>query len=348
MAITDRKLIVITGASRSGTTLLSFILRNNEQVFGFKELQFFGDIWNPEYPPPKASRAKLIDAVSTVFARQQNGVMGARISAYARAHATELVASLPDEDQTYPGAFMAAIGQLTDDAGKSIPCLQTPRDIFYAEDLLRIFPQAQIVHMLRDPRAVMASQKRRWQRRILAKDKSNVPLVHSLRVWINFHPYTMAKLWNRATGQAQKLLVHERFTLLRFEDLLVDTEATLLGLCGRLGIDFDSAMLNVGQINSSHQSSVRGARQGLNVDAIDAWRDVLTPAELAITEDLCRNLMRELEYLPTASDEPRSFGKLRYKLSYLLHLLGVLVVNPRRAWIQARALLAGAVVRRPN
>jgi hypothetical protein len=79
MAITDRKLIVITGASRSGTTLLSFILRNNEQVFGLKELHFFGDIWNPEYPAPKVSPAKLIDAVSIVFARQHYGVMEARI-----------------------------------------------------------------------------------------------------------------------------------------------------------------------------------------------------------------------------------------------------------------------------
>ena len=66
--------------------------------------------------------------------------------------------------------FAAAVHQLAQAAGKSIPCEQTPRYIFYARALLEIYPTAQIVHMVRDPRAVMASQKMRWQRRRLAAD----------------------------------------------------------------------------------------------------------------------------------------------------------------------------------
>jgi hypothetical protein len=45
--VIQRKLIFITGASRSGPTLLSFVLRNHKEVFGLKELQYFGQAWDP-------------------------------------------------------------------------------------------------------------------------------------------------------------------------------------------------------------------------------------------------------------------------------------------------------------
>lgn len=344
MAITEKKLIVITGASRSGTTLLSFILRNNSQVFGLNELHYFGDIWNPEYPFPKVPVSKLRAAAAEIFSRQQYGVVAKRIiGPEARAQAQLVVDSLAAEDQTYPGVFMAAIGKITTDAGKFIPCLQTPRNIFYTETLLKIFPHAHFVHMLRDPRAVMASQKHRWQRRSLAADKSDIPLLEMLRVRVNYHPFTVSEMWLRASKEARHLVDHERFTLVRFEDLLNETETTLLYLCDRLGLNFERAMLDVRHINSSHQSSVGGALPGFNKKAINSWRNNLSPAELTITERRCDALMRHYGYVPEATQAFARSTKLLYIGSYLLHVIGVIVVNPRRAWIQARALLIGVM-----
>jgi hypothetical protein len=340
MAITDKKIIVITGASRSGTTLLSFILRNNAQVFGLKELHFFGDVWNPEVPAPQVSRAALEEAVSLVFARQSAGVLAARMTADTRLQAHQLVDSLQAGECSYADAFMAAVSKLASDAGKSIPCLQTPRNIFYAEALLQIFPAAHIVHIVRDPRGVMASQKRRWQRRHLANEKSRIPFLHMVRVWVNYHPYTVAKLWFRATAKARSLIGRDRFTLIRFEDLLREPEGTLRKLCASIGIRFEPAMLDVGQINSSHQSSVHGARKGINPATIDAWRGILTPAECALTEELCSDLMQEFGYIREYATYSSGATRLWYGLSYIVHLLGVVLVNPRRAWIQMRALWA--------
>ena len=44
---TDQKMLFITGASRSGTTLMSFILRNHADIVGLNELQYFGEFWDP-------------------------------------------------------------------------------------------------------------------------------------------------------------------------------------------------------------------------------------------------------------------------------------------------------------
>jgi hypothetical protein len=193
--------------------------------------------------------------------------------------------------------------------------------------------------MVRDPRAVMASQKMRWQRRRLAADGSAVPRYQSLRVWVNYHPYTVTRMWSQATRAALALAEHPRVTLLRFEDLVQQPEATVRGLCTRLGLKYDASMLDVGQINSSHQSSAGGARRGLQSGAIDRWRTVLTRTETAIVERDCAQLMHRFAYQKTDPGDIGLLHKFGYRLGYLAHLGGVLLVNPRRAYVQGRAML---------
>jgi omega-hydroxy-beta-dihydromenaquinone-9 sulfotransferase len=211
--------------------------------------------------------------------------------------------------------------------------------VFYARALLEIYPQAHVVHMLRDPRAVMASQKMRWRRRQLAADGSAVPRYQSLRVWVNYHPYTVARLWSQATAAALALESHPRVTLLRFEDLVQQPEATVRRLSERLGLAYDARMLDVGQVNSSHQSAAGGARRGLHATAIDQWRKILTPTEAAIAERDCGALMDRCGYARGATPAPGAAAELVQRLTYLAHLGGVVLVNPRRAYVQGMALL---------
>ncbi len=334
-----QKLIFITGASRSGTTLMSFVLRNHARIFGLKELHYFGDHWDPRDAEKSLGESELKAALASIFARQEQGILAARPSDENVRQANEFFAQIPVEDRTPAGVFMAAVCKYATEAGKDIPCEQTPRNIFYAEALLREFPDAHVVHMLRDPRAVMASQKNRWQRRKLATDKSAFPRRQSLRVWVNYHPYTVAKLWSKATREAFRLQDNPRFTLIRFEDLLQQPEPTVRQLCERIGVAFDPAMLEVGQINSSHQSSVGGARKGLHTEAIDKWKSILASGEAAIADRICGPLMDKAAYQVDSSTAQHSESELRYKLTYLLHVGGVLLVNPRRAWIQLQAAM---------
>jgi omega-hydroxy-beta-dihydromenaquinone-9 sulfotransferase len=337
--LTQRQLIFITGASRSGTTLLSFVLRNHAEVLGLKELQYFGQVWDPRDKQRRFSRSQSVAAAAAIFACQEQGILAARIAPSHHLTATELVDRLGDESANPAVLFAAAVHQLARAAGKHIPCEQTPRYIFYARALLEIYPAAQIVHMVRDPRAVMASQKMRWQRRRLAADGVKVPRYQSLRVWVNYHPYTVARLWSQATAAALALAQHPRVTLVKFEDLLQQPEATVRGLCGRLGLSYERGMLDVGQINSSFQSSAGGARRGLHTAAIDTWRQILSRTETAIAERRCDHLMDRFGYQSSAAVAGSPLGELGYRLSYFMHLGGVLLVNPRRAVVQAKAML---------
>jgi hypothetical protein len=326
---------------------MSFILRNHSRIFGLKETHYFGEFWDPRHPNKHAGGQRLIHGAAAILARQEQGILAARPTGMHYQTARELVESLPANEHDPASMFARITGKLADRAGKSIPCEQTPRNIFYAEQLLQLYPDANVVHMLRDPRAVMASQKKRWHRRNLSADRSRFPLVHSLRAWINYHPYTIARLWNRASRAALRLQSHPRFTLVRFEDLLKDGDRIVSSLCRDLDIEYEPAMLDVGQINSSHQSSVGGARRGLQRDAIETWKTTLSRSEIAIAERSCGKLMRQYGYEPIQHESRARIRELPWLLSYLLHALGVLIVNPKRAWIQFRAMPAALCRQKP-
>jgi exopolysaccharide biosynthesis WecB/TagA/CpsF family protein len=336
--VTQRKIIFITGASRSGTTLLSFVLRRHADVFGLRELQFFGQAWDPRDVNRRFSRAEAIEAATQLYANQEHGVLVHHVGPEHRAAAVALVDSLGAAACDPAELFAGAIHDIANHAGKSIPCEQTPRYIFYARPLLDLYPRAHIIHLVRDPRAVMASQKNRWRRRKLAADGRAVPRYEAVRVWVNYHPYTVGRLWAQATRAALELAQHPRVTILRYEDLVQHPERTVRTLCERLGISYDPAMLDVAQVNSSHQSSAGGARKGMHSDAIDRWRHALTSGETAVTEQLCGPLMRRFGY--EAAAQPRAFwlDQLGFDFSYVVHLAAVLLVNPRRAAVQAKAL----------
>jgi hypothetical protein len=147
-------------------------------------------------------------------------------------------------------------------------------------------------------------------------------------------------MWLKATQQAMRMVSHSRFTLVRFEDLLQEPEKTVMFLCDKLGLQFEKPMLEVGQVNSSYQSSIGGARKGLHTDAIDKWRRILSPGEIAAATRICYSLMPEHGYKQPDKIEDHGHREFFNYITYPLHLAGVLVINPRRAWLQARALMS--------
>lgn len=338
------RLIFVTGASRSGTTLMSFILRNHPEVLGLKESHYFGGRHVSRQLDRPLERNAAVQAAAWLLARQEKGVLAAAPDASHERRAGDIVSGIDASERTTANVYAHTIRLLCEDAGRPIACEQTPRNIYYAKELLASYPNAQVVHMLRDPRAVMASQKRRWQRRRLATDAGAVSAFQSLRTWMNYHPYTMTNLWRRATRLAADLEDHPRFTIARFEDLLDGPERTVRILCERLGLDFDPRMLDVGQVNSSHKSSVGGARRGIHKDAASSWRNTLTSTEAAIVERDCGGLMDHFGYETFGSglSATSGLGEWRFRLTYPWHAAGVLLVNPRRAFVQ----LQGAFARR--
>lgn len=329
-------IVFVTGASRSGTTMLSRVLGNHSRILGLNELHYFGDLWDPAGGFGRIEKSRLESLAAALFARQAQGVWGQGPTESDFQRAEKLVEQLQPEQCTAAGVFAEALGQLSTEAGKEMTCEQTPRNIFYAQRILDAFPNARVIHMIRDPRAVLASQKNRWRLRRLGG--KHIPLSEAIRTWFNYHPVTMCRLWVNASEAALRLLEHPRFMILRFEDLVEDPERYVRKLCDFVGVKFEPDMLVVPQWGSSNVPR-RLEKQGISTEMLHQWEEVLTDGEVLVTEIMTRPLMGRFSYKPNSTSERRFMTLFSYMLRYPVHLAGVVLTNPRRAWIQLKAML---------
>ena len=171
-------LILVTGASRSGTTMLSRMFGRHSQVCGFKELHCFGDLVdvNALASPLDSEQAQTL--VARLIASSKRDIWG-QVETADTQEAESLLSSYSGSNSAGEIAALA-FDYIAKQADKTIPCEQTPRNIFYARQLLDYYPNLTIVHIVRDPRDVLASQKNRWKRKRFGGD--NIPYSEIIRV----------------------------------------------------------------------------------------------------------------------------------------------------------------------
>jgi hypothetical protein len=332
----EGNLYFVTGPSRSGTTLCNRVLGNHSQVLGLKELHYFGELYDVDAGRALIGNDDLVRAAAMLLARQARDSWVDGPTTEELNQARTLVARLSAEQRNGADLYATVVAHMASKAARSWACEQTPRNIFYAEKLLDLYPHARIIFMVRDPRAVLASQKNRWQMRRLGA--RNVPYTEVIRIWFNYHPVTMSSLWARATEAAIQLEQHPRFRLLRFEDLVGEPEQTVKDLCAWLKLEFEPGMLDVPQWGSSnveHDSETHGVSAAMT----DQWKKVLSEGEVRISEQRTAAFLSRFDYPLVTNGKMNASAWLQLLVRYPLHLVGAVLTNPRRVWIQLRAIM---------
>lgn len=333
----DIPMVFVTGASRSGTTMLSRMFGQHSQVSGFKELHCYGDLVDPNNLNAVPDEQESIDLVARLIASSKRDIWGA----VEPGDIEEATSLLGDAPEGLSAGELAALTfeYLAKQQDKRIPCEQTPRNIFYAKQLLDFYPNLKIVHIVRDPRDVLASQKNRWKRKKFGGD--NVPYSEIFRVWCNYHPHTITKLWKQANKLALELKGHERFYILRFEDVISNPEATVRAAAEFAGLEYEPEMLQIAQVGSSHKTNA-DSTLGVAKIALDRWKQVLAPGEINICEKVANGGMDDFAYPRSEPASQFSLSLLAQFIKYPLHLVGVVASNPRRAWILLKAVVVKA------
>jgi hypothetical protein len=330
----NQAFIFVTGASRSGTTVLSRVIGNAEPVETLNELHFFGELTQLEVPPKPLATERAVQAVAMTLARHARDYWVEQPTAQEWMTARRIVSNLEDADLVPANLFALTMAEIVEHSSAARICEQTPRNIYYARQILEAFPNARIVHVMRDPRAVLASQKARHKIRKLGG--SNVPSSEVVRLWLNYHPFSMLRLWCSATREALALQTHERFRIVRYEDLITEPEETIKPLCEFLDLDYSSEMLDVPHWGSSTVEHSESA--GLSSAALDKWQTVLDGAEIAYCERRTRQERKTFAYAD--SDDSRSVlpGYLGMGLRLPIHVAGALLANPGRVLTVIRAM----------
>lgn len=173
-----------------------------------------------------------------------------------------------------------------------------PHYTHYVDPLLRLFPDAQIVHVIRDPRDCVASLKRMpWWK---------MSSYHAVAAWANAidNVEAAARRWPGV------------IVPIRYERLVAEPEQELRALCTALGEEYAPAMLEPERVapvavpERKHWHD--NTRVGPTTGRIGGWREELEPWEAALCETVLAGRMSALDYESTGGGRPRAEHLVRY------------------------------------
>lgn len=292
---TDRPIFVI-GCPRSGTTLLTLMLSSHSRIAIPPETRFLLSVFRrrPQFGDLrlKENRRRLARAVlhkkGTKF--RQMGLNDERVR-------KEIVTGPP----TIGSALSVPYRLYAMDRGKARWGDKRPSYFRHIAVIRALFPRAQIVHIVRDPRDCAGSLKRmRWWRH---------GTVGAAATWV--HAIDQA-------SSARRSLPADAFTELRYEDLVAQPRTELERLCDFLGESFEESMLAPHLQAASLPPRQRGGwhaetQQQVGSRRVGSYVEVLTPDEIALVERAAGSRMRDFGYDGHTTHRAPPTMRLRYR-----------------------------------
>lgn len=266
--------IFLVGAGRSGTTWLQMLLAQHPQIASAPETQLFSAY---------LSGAELRWNRELEYQKKNKGRTGLRL--------------LISEDefydfiQTFPEKIFDKICKSK--PGAKFVLEKTPSHIKHAQFILSLFPEARFIHLIRDPRAVVASLRAAassWGRH-----------------WAPRGVLAGAESWRDAVneGLAIRELTSQYYEL-RYEALLADPETEVLELFNWLQLPADKTMCeeivkngDISRLRSGKGTALAPStvpdqffRKGL----AESWRSELKTYQVGLIEHVGGDLMDRLGY----------------------------------------------------
>lgn len=298
--------IFVVGAPRSGTTLVERMLDAHPAIAILDELVFFDHI---------LALRREIPQLDTPQRRERFFQLLPQLDHVRFWRGLDPVLARVREELEQAGAraswqlfYLLLMKRAAEARGKRRYGEKTPWNVRHLATIVRWFPDARIVHVVRDPRAQVAS------RRQLPRSSHDV-LTHAVkwRLDVDLGRRALAR-WPRPANVIE----------VRYEDLLAEPEAQLKRICQAVGEPFDPTMLDfyrIGEPGFRGQPWKDNVRRPLGATNPERWRKELDAWEVAAIEWIAGRTMRELGYQPltpplermlrTLAGLPREFARWR-------------------------------------
>jgi hypothetical protein len=283
--------IFVVGPSRSGTTLVRRILNGHSAISIAPETHYFDDL-RPRLGPRAVAPLQGADTerVERYFLALTDQVYGHEGDP---SRSTIDVTDLREEARLLGGtadAYFAAFCRLRMRwLGRLRWGEKTPRHVFRIDDMRAAWPQAQVVCVIRDPRAAVASY-RDWKR---GKDPSDSG--DRARVTRSYNVVLNSLLVNGAIAAEEKALRDHGPAYVRlvpYEHLATEPETEVRALTHWLGLEYEPAMLDVPDMFSSYGD----VQRGISSVPVERWRRKLSPTEISVIQTCCRGAMERHGY----------------------------------------------------
>jgi hypothetical protein len=322
------KQLFISGMFRSGTTLLarmfnapeSYAIASDPYAPVYKafrnevERSNFGHVRDPDAPLEdyyfhptlqqvfSAVKSAELNRLGPSCPEELRRVVAARTEPFSPA-------IIPHLDrlsfESFESTFRSGLDVVRESYGGSGTRVVGFKEVWNTEfipHLLHGFPESVAILIVRDPRAVAASNNR---------TDAKYPLPFLGRQWRKLS--SLAWLYSNPEQSG----IADRISLIRFEDLVAQPAETIQGICSKLGLPYDEALLDPARYRDGDGApwqqntsfSAKG-RRGFDVSAIERWREVLTPRQIAALEVICYPEMQLLGYSADSATWTNAFSGL--------------------------------------
>ena len=148
------------------------------------------------------------------------------------------------------------------------------------------------VHIIRDPRAIIASRNAGTQ---INKYGGKYPLLFLIRHWRKSVAYSIVHKAN------------PNYLLVRYEDLIASPDKWFRLICKHLGIIFSESLMHPeSYLNGAgkrwRQNTNFERKAGFSDASLAVWKERLSAQEIMLIEYLCQEEMSYCGYLPTQND----------------------------------------------
>jgi hypothetical protein len=219
--------------------------------------------------------------------------------------------TLLEEATSYPAMFLSLMRFFANAHGKRSCGEKTPHNGLLTELLYEWYPDASVIHILRDPRDAVASMLRMpWA-------PKNV--VSNTRAWLSFNLGA-----RRSSGNPGYLLV-------RYEELVKNPEVELRRICAFVGEEYSSAMLEPNWDPAVNLFWFRRAEEPVTTERLGKWREELTANQVALVEWSVGHHMQTFGYEPLGI-RPTRAAILRDLASAVSDAVGKRVEQFPAAW----------------
>ena len=271
--------VFIGGCDRSGTTFLGSLLGAHSQCLTTPEAQFVIELL--PFVEKQSNSDDALFLANMIANHWRFKLWGVDVD----------LAQLPIESQrSYADLIQWFVKQYGQQVGKPASDFwidHTPSNTRYAVTLLEMFPEAKIIHIVRDGRAMAAS--------IMDSDWGPKTARNAALFWAQ----------NISFGLAAESFLSDRIVRVRYEDIVCEPEKTLTELCAFIGISYQPAMAKGGGFKPPSYTVKHHALvdKPPNRDRLNAWQKKLSPREIELFENVTGDLLRCLGYPLTYSGQ---------------------------------------------
>ena len=304
--------LIIGGCPRSGTTLLRTMLHCHPEVAIPRETRFVLEAWHRRKKfGDLAEEPNRIRLGKWIFTRKKTQADRLALDT------EEAIARLAAAPPTLGSLLATCFVMFAEKEGKVRWGDKRPMYAARIATMFELFPSAHFIHVVRDPRACVASLRKLG--------------------WYDGHIAPMTELWERSLNgvdACRRKLGADQLLEVRYEDLISDPERIVREVAGFTGIAADESavesMLRYHEYDETRSERYHSnLRRPIDASRISGWKEAFTEEEIAFIEEATRPLMLRWGYEPVAdgvsapSHLMREFEKRRRRQ---------MLARWRRAW----------------